>query len=67
MQGLAGSGKSSALAWAAGVLWKQCDLKKQDAVVPIFVSLPTLREPVTTKPRNPATMFGQDGRPETYG
>ena len=29
VQGLAGSGKSSALAWAAGVLWKESRRKKR--------------------------------------
>jgi hypothetical protein len=47
VHGLAGSGKSSALTSAAEVLWQECDLQKDGAVVPIFVSLPALRDPVT--------------------
>ena len=47
VHGLAGSGKSSALTSAAEVLWQECDLQKDGAVVPIFVSLPELRDPVT--------------------
>ena len=47
VHGLAGSGKSSALTSAAEVLWQECDLQKEGAVVPIYVSLPALRRPVT--------------------
>ena len=47
VHGVAGSGKSSALTSAAEVLWQECDLQKDGAVVPIFVSLPALRDPVT--------------------
>ena len=47
VHGLAGSGKSSALTSAAEVLWQKCDLQEDGALVPIFVSLPALRDPVT--------------------
>ena len=47
MHGLAGSGKSSALAWVEGHLWQRCDLQREGAVVPIFISLPMLREPAS--------------------
>ena len=47
VHGVAGSGKSSALTSAAEVLWQKCDLQEDGALVPIFVSLPALRDPVT--------------------
>jgi len=46
VHGVAGSGKSSALTSAAEDLWQKCDLQEDGALVPIFVSLPALRDPV---------------------